>query len=290
MAYETVVYDSPEPGVARITLNRPESLNAITIPMLHELYAAAADAAADPDVAVLVYRGAGRSFCAGRDFKHSAELQTGDEEGWFAWRRAFHGFGRQTWLHPKATIAQVHGHALGNGQSLAGMCDITVASLDARFGYPEARYGAMSGGFHIWNHLIGPKRTKEYLFTGRSFTAEEAVTYGFVNHAVPLAELEEVVMSLARDIVTIERKNPGYVRANKTLINDQHVDLKVRSAVNDEVVEANAFLTQYTMDYVHSQEAFYRKVAEHGMKAALDDMHAGFSSAPAAEKPTGPDR
>jgi enoyl-CoA hydratase/carnithine racemase len=283
MAYQSVIYDSPEPGIARITLNRPESLNAITIPMLHELYAAADEAAADPGIAVLIYRGAGRSFCAGRDFKHSAELQQ-TEEGWFAWRRAFRGFGRQTWLHPKATIAQVHGHALGNGQSLAGMCDLTIASTDARFGYPEARYGAMSGQFHIWNHLIGPKRTKEYLFTGRSFTAEEAVVYGFVNRAVPPAELEETVLSLARDIVAIERKNPGYIRANKALINDQHPDLRWRTAINEEIVEANAFLTQYTMDYVRSQEAFYRTVAEQGMKAALSQLHAGFVSRPTDDR------
>src|SRR5438105_3904924 len=134
--YEHLVYDIPVPGVARITLNRPEVLNALHVPLLNEIYEAAAAAADDDAVAVLVYAGNGRSFCAGRDFKYSGTLQTEDPQGWFAWRRAYKGLGDQTWCHPKPTIAQVQGYALGTGSHLATLCDITVAAEGARFGYP----------------------------------------------------------------------------------------------------------------------------------------------------------
>src|SRR5690349_9566899 len=118
MAYNSLIYEILEDGIACITLNRPESLNALNTELLLEIYDAAKVAGEDPKVVVLMYQGAGRSFCAGRDFKHSAELQK-TEEGWYAWRRRYRGFGPQTWLHPKATIAAVQGHALGGGHNLA---------------------------------------------------------------------------------------------------------------------------------------------------------------------------
>ena len=163
MSDEQIIYDKPEEGIARITLNRAEALNALTLPMLDEIHAAAAEAAEDSDVAVLIYRGMGRAFCVGRDFKYSGELQTEDPEGWFAWRRRYRDFGPQTWTHPKATIAQVQGYALGGGHSIAAGCDITIASEDARFGYPEQRYGQLAGEWHVWNWIMGPKKTKEYV-------------------------------------------------------------------------------------------------------------------------------
>lgn len=277
MDYQYLIYEDVEDGIARITLNRPDSLNALNTQLLLEIYDAADKAAKDDSVVVLLYRGAGRSFCAGRDFKHSAELQK-TEEGWFAWRKRYRGFGPQTWMHPKATLAQVQGHALGGGHNLAVGCDITICADNARFGYPEARYGQLAGRNHMWNWLVGPKKTKEFLFTGRNMDAEEALRIGLINHVVPLAQLEDTCLRFARDIVQIERKNPGYIRLNKMDINYRHQELMLYTTINPDVAEQKALETEFITKMKKSQETFYNNVAEKGIHAALDRMHDGFST------------
>lgn len=278
MEYQFLIYDKPEDGIARITLNRPEVLNALHVPLVEEIYDAAERASEDPEVVVLLYRGAGRSFCAGRDFKYSGQLQTEDPEGWFAWRRRYHGFGAQTWLHQKATIAQVQGHALGGGHNLAVGCDITIVAEDVRFGYPEARAGLLGGGRHIWNWFMGPKKTKEYLFTGRTFGAQEALTFGLVNQVVPNDKLEDAAMSMAQDIVKIERRNPGYIRANKFQINYRHPDLLIFTSLNPSIAEQVPYETEYLLNAKTSQEEFYTRIANEGVHGALEKLHEGFSS------------
>ena len=277
MSYKYLIYDKPEDGIARITLNRPEVLNALNTELLLEIYAAADEAAQDDSVVVVVYRGTGRSFCVGRDFKHSAELQK-SEEGWFAWRKRYKGFGPQTWMHPKATIAQVQGHALGGGHNLAVACDLTIVADNSMFGYPEARYGQLAGRNHMWNWLVGPKKTKEFLFTGRNMDAQEALRIGLVNHVVPLADLDSTVLTFARDIVNIERKNPGYIRLNKMDINYRHQELMLYTTINPDVAAQKALETEYITKMKKSQESFYTKVAEKGIHAAMDDMHEGFNT------------
>jgi enoyl-CoA hydratase len=275
--YEHLVYDKPAPGVARITLNRPEVLNALHVPLLEEIYAAAAEADDDSEVAVIVYAGAGTSFCAGRDFKYSGMLQTEDPQGWFAWRRAYKGLGDQTWHHPKPTVAAVQGYALGTGAHLATLCDITIAAEDAKFGYPEFRYGELFGD-HVWNVLAGAKKTKEWLFTGRNVDAQEAYDWGLVNRVVPLAELESNALTLARDIAVMEEKNPGYQRANKIEINLRHPAMTDRMVETRRAAVDFQFAAEYGAAAVESQERFYTKVAEKGIKAAVDEMHEGFST------------
>jgi enoyl-CoA hydratase/carnithine racemase len=275
--YRFLIYDRPQDGIARITLNRPEVLNAVNVGLLEEIYAAAGAAAEDQSVAVLIYRGAGRAFCVGRDFKESGELQTRDPEGWMSWRRRYKDFGPQTWLHPKATIAQVHGYALGGGQNLAISCDITLASEEARFGYPEARFGTLAGSRHLWNDLIGPKKTKEYLFTGRQFDAQEALRIGLVNQVLPAAQLEEAVLSMASDIVAIERRHPGYVRSNKFEVNRRHPDILVHSSVNPEVAASIGFETDFIAHTRAAQEGFFREVAEKGVEAGVKNLNEEFS-------------
>ena len=275
--YRFLVYDHPADGVARITLNRPEVLNAVNIGLLEEIYAAAAVAADDPEVAVLLYRGAGRAFCVGRDFKEGGELQASSPEGWSAWRRRFRDFGMQTWLHPKATIAQVHGYALGGGQNLAISCDITICSDDARFGYPEARFGTLAGRRHLWNDFVGPKKTKEFIFTGRQFDAQEALRIGLVNHALPADQLEGFVLTMAADIVAIERRHPGYLRSNKFEINSRHPDILVQSSVNPEVAASTGFETEYIAHTREAQEGFFNAIAKDGVRAGVEKLNEGFS-------------
>lgn len=280
MEYEHIIYDKPAEGVARITLNRPEVLNAIHLPLMEEVHRAAAEAAGDDDVAVLVYRGAGRAFCVGKDFKAAGDLQTEDPEGWYAWRRRYRGFGPQTWTYPKATIAQVHGHALGGGHDLAISSDITIAAEGTQLGYPEARYGLVMGGRHVWNWLAGPKKTKEYVFTGRTISAEEAAACGLINQVVPLEKLEETVMSIANDIVAMERRNPGYIQVNKFQINQQHLALMNLTTFNSAVVAQLPREMEYSLNSKESQSSFFTKVKQEGFHAATSEMHAGFRATP----------
>jgi enoyl-CoA hydratase/carnithine racemase len=278
VAYDLLIYEMVDDGIVRITLNRPESLNAVNTALLKEIYAASAEATADPNVAVIIYRGAGRAFSVGRDFKETGDRQPGDPAGRLPWRAQFRGFGPQTWLNPKATIAQVHGYAIGGGFDLAVECDLTIASMDARFGYPEARYGTLTADLHAWNWLMSPKTTKEYALTGRNLSADEAQRFGLVNKAVSVEDLESTVLALARDMVAMERRNPGFIRANKFQINASHHELMTLSVINPYRVEAAGYVREFINRSTESQQAFFTKVAEEGFQSAVDDMHEGFSS------------
>lgn len=280
-SYEYIIFDKPEDGIGRITLNRPDQLNAMNRGLISEVYQAAAEAAEDDDVAVLIYRGNGKAFCAGRDFKEVAKFEMESHDGTQSWRKGvWSGWGQETWLYPKATIAQVHGYALGGGEWLSAFCDVTVASDDAILGFPEGRWGLLSGGFHHWNWLIGPKRTKEYILTGRNLTAAQALEAGLVNHVVTRDKLEETVFGIARDIVANERRTPGFVEANKTAINENQVGL-TRAALEFSSVPTigrmgfNRAVGKLQESSAAFQQAFNRAIAEKGMGAGLDLMHKG---------------
>jgi enoyl-CoA hydratase/carnithine racemase len=279
VTYEFIVYDKPQDGVARITLNRPEARNAMNLGLIHEVYAAADDAAADDDIAVLIYRGAGPAFCAGRDFKEVAKFEMEHHDGTQSWRKTWHGWGLHTFIYPKATIAQVHGFALGGGEFLAAFCDITVASEDAVFGFPEGRWGLLSGDHHHWNWLIGPKMTKEYILSGRNLTAAEALQGGLVNHVVPRDLLETTTLGIAQDIVANERRAPGFVRVNKGAINANHLEL-MEAALNFSVhrQEGRPLEVGLRESSEKFQVEFQRTIAEEGMQAGLALMHKGNTS------------
>jgi enoyl-CoA hydratase/carnithine racemase len=172
----------------------------------------------------------------------------------------------------------VQGYALGGGQSLAVTSDITVATDDARFGYPEVRYGQLGGGGHVWNWFMGAKKTKEYLFTGRTFGAQEALMFGLVNQVVPASQLDEYVMRLARDAVAIEQRNPGYLQANKFQINQRHLDLMHSPQVNPAEVEQVPREMEFLSRSKSGQEEFYRDVATSGFDAAMEKLHGTYSS------------
>jgi enoyl-CoA hydratase/carnithine racemase len=279
LSYEFILYDTPADGVARITLNRPDQLNAMNLGLIQEVYAAADEAANDDDIAVLVYRGAGRAFCVGRDFKEVAKYEMEHHDGTQSWRKTWHGWGLQTWLYPKATIAQVHGFALGGGEWLSAYCDITIASDDAILGFPEGRWGVASGEFHHWNWILGPKQVKEYILACRNMSAAEAKANGLVNHVVSPDDLEATVMSMAQDIVANERRTPGYVRANKGGINANNLEL-MKAAINFSPLRQEGGPVQVKLleSAKKFQDEFQRTIAEDGMKAGLALLHGGNTS------------
>jgi len=206
-------------GVAVLTLNRPERLNAMSRPMLDALLEALPRLAEDPDVGVIVLTGAGRGFCAGGDVKAMAEGtelggQTMEEKAQALRSR----METSRWLHemPKPTIAMVRGPAAGAGLSLAMACDMRVASDTARFGTAFARVGYSGdfGGSYYLTQLVGTAKARELYFTADLLDAQQALALGLVNRVVPDARLEEETMALASRLARGPRVAYRYMKRN----------------------------------------------------------------------------
>lgn len=200
-------------GVRRLTLNRPDKLNALSSPLVEALSAALAEAATDDTVRVLVIAGAGRSFSAGYDLDEEA----GDDESTVAdgLRRSLARL-LEVFDHPKPVIAAVQGHCLAGGCDLMMMCDLVVAADDAVFGQPEIRFDSAIVA-HVMPWLIGARRAKELVMTGFDrLGAETALEYGLVNRVVPRADLDQATMDLARSLAVAD---PAVMRLTKRALN-----------------------------------------------------------------------
>jgi enoyl-CoA hydratase/carnithine racemase len=225
-SYEFIDVQVSSRGVATITLRRPDRLNAINLPMSDELLDAERRACEDPAVRVLVYRGAGRAFCAGRDLD---ELQA-DPAPELAWMAA--GGWCRPWMLPKITVAAVHGYAVGGGALLATLCDFTVAEPDAVFGYPEGARGMGDIDAHPWIWLLGPKRAKDVLITGRLFGAKEAEQLGLVTTVLADGQdLDTAANELAEHIAAADENAPGFTVRAKAHINGEFDALLDRSYI-----------------------------------------------------------
>src|SRR6266478_2190881 len=206
-------------GVAVLTLNRPERLNAMSRPMLDGLLEALPRLAEDGAVGVVVLTGAGRGFCAGGDVKAMAE---GSEMGGVTLEERAHALrGRMEvsrWLHemPKPTIAMVRGAAAGAGLSLALACDLRIASDNARFGTAFARVGYSGdfGGSYYLTQLVGTAKARELYYTAELLSAAEAQGLGLVTRIVADARLEEETMALASKIANGPRVALRYMKRN----------------------------------------------------------------------------
>src|SRR5262247_2428031 len=211
--------ESVKDGVAVLTLNRPDRLNAMSGPMLDALLEALPRLADDPDVGVVVITGAGRGFCAGGDVKAMAE---GTEmAGETLEERAQELRSRMEvsrWLHemPKPTIAMVRGAAAGAGLSLALACDLRVAGDSARFATAFARVGYSGdfGGSWFLTQLVGTAKARELYYTADILDAQQALALGLVNRVVPDARLEEETMALAARIAKGPRVALRYMKRN----------------------------------------------------------------------------
>ena len=202
---------------AWITLNRPDSLNALNIELRWQLSRHIDTVEADDDIWLTVITGAGeRAFCAGADLKERAMQRDADEAQKQAWRELQDETRHiiERWYHPKPIIAMVNGFALGGGLEVAMACDIIVAADHAEFGLPEPRRGliAASAGVHRLPRQIGLKPAMGYMLTGRHMSARRAYELGLVNEVVPLADLRETTEGYVKDIL---RCAPLSVRATK---------------------------------------------------------------------------
>ena len=210
MDYETLIYEKTD-GIARITLNRPEKMNALSHPMEPEIAMATDEAARDNDVRVVIITGAGRGFCAGGDFRYrqlrahevrpeEAEIR-GERVPGRLIQRLFHGIMTLQRMD-KPTIAMVNGPAVGGGFDLALACDLRIGSPNTRFMVAFTRIGLVpaTGGAWFLPRIVGLPKALELLYTGDFVEAEEAHRIGLLNQLVPAEKLEEETLAIARKL------------------------------------------------------------------------------------------
>lgn len=189
----------------RITLNRPEKLNALSRALMLELDEAFAAAEHDEGVSVVLIKGAGRSFCAGYDLEPSETVREEALRNPALDRKRLLDNQRRWWRIwdcSKPVIAQVHGHCLAGGTELAMMCDLVVVAEDAKIGYPPLR-DMGSPVTPVWPWLVGARWAKILYFTGDTIDGTTAEAIGMVNFAVPPEKLEQAVQILADRLANV---------------------------------------------------------------------------------------
>lgn len=215
---ETDLLARVEDGVAVLTMNRPDALNALTRPMMKGLWDALEHYGADPEVGCIVLTGAGRGFCAGGDVKAmaSGEKNLGTFEAKAADLRSRMDIVRLLHAGPKPTIAMVNGVAAGAGLGLALACDMRVAGASARMTTAFAKVGLSGdfGGTWFLNRLVGPARARELYFTSEILDADRIAALGLANRVVADAALEAETMALARRIAAGPRVALTYMKKN----------------------------------------------------------------------------
>jgi enoyl-CoA hydratase/carnithine racemase len=266
--YQALVYERRGP-VARVTLNRPRVLNALSVELIREFGDAFDRLEADEEVRAVVLLGAGRAFSAGYDLKESGAQKV---SGVVEWRKRLERdvrFTLRVWDCPKPVIAAVHGYCLAGACDLAMMCDLTVAAEGTLFGEPEIRFG--SGVVTLvmpW--VIGMKKTRELLYTGFDrVTAEEALALGLVNRVVPPDRLDAEAMALAEEIA---RNDPEAVKLTKIALNRTYERMGIKDALAmnlelDTIMEAAE---------TPMRREFNRIRDEQGLKAAIAWRDARF--------------
>jgi enoyl-CoA hydratase len=214
MENETVLYHCNE-NVGIITLNRPHRLNAINIDLLKGFMAQLDRAKQDTNARVIILTGAGTAFCAGEDLKDTASGKSFEQ--WVDEAERLQEIQRMTMKLGKPIIAAVPGYALGGGSEYAMGCDIRIAAETAVFGFPETTVGmtVTNAGTKILTHLVGLGKAKELIFTGDFIDAAEALKIGLVNKVVPLKNLMDESMIMAKKIAS---RYPLAVNLSRTAI------------------------------------------------------------------------
>lgn len=203
MQLETIIYAVKGP-IARITLNRPHRLNAVTRHLYNELMAAMTAAESNTDVRAIVLSGEGRAFCVGADLKeHGAARRTLEEKRDYASAEQEICFKIQN--SPKPFVAAVNGYALGAGAEIALSCDFVVMRSDAEIGFPEISIGTYLGGglTYILPRLVGMAKAKELIFLGRRINGDEAANAGLIYRSVAAEKFESEVHALLDRLATL---------------------------------------------------------------------------------------
>lgn len=256
MAYESLLLSAAD-GVAILTLNRPQSMNAITQRMKEELGTVLDAVETMEEARVLVITGAGdKAFCAGSDIKERAGTEPTPAEFFFRQQATHRLFSRIERLS-KPVIAAINGVAFGGGAEIALCADLRIAAETASIGLTEVNLGVIpaGGGTQRLPRLIGTARAKELIFTGARLTAAQALAIGLVNRVVPDAELAARTQKLAAQIAA---KPPLAVRFAKQAI-DQGAETDLQTAMAFELYAAAILFN--TEDRKEGMRAFVEKRA-----------------------------
>jgi enoyl-CoA hydratase len=231
LEFQQLIYERPAPHVARIVMNRPDKRNAQGIVMTVELEAALKHANHDPEVKVIILAGAGDHFSSGHDLSgteprapseaqsqgHWGDFDGPGWEGSYSREKELYYEITERWRNcPKPTIAEVQGSCIMGGNMLAWACDLIVCADDARF-IDVCGDMAMPGlewAGYAWE--LGPRKAKEWLFTGGALSAQDAERRGMVNHVVARAELSRFTLELAQRIA---EKNRFALKLMKEAVN-----------------------------------------------------------------------
>jgi enoyl-CoA hydratase len=267
--------DPASPRIARLLLNRPERLNAITDATPREIRHAIEWAQDNDDIHVVIVEGAGKGFCGGYDLTAYAE---GDGEHpckqeadpWdplvdYAFMKRHTEDFMSLWRCAKPTIAKIHGAAVAGGSDIALCCDLIVMAEDARIGYMPTRvWGCPTTA--MWTFKLGPTRAKEMMFTGDVIDGRKAAEWGLVNKAVPVGELESAVKTLAERIAGVPK---SHLAMHKLVVNQVMLNMGLE--------QTQTLATLLDGVTRHNPEGlwFRRYAQRHGFKAAVEWRDSG---------------
>ena len=273
--FKHILVDVPRPGVSRITLNRPESRNALNNTLRGELYGQLEANDQDADIRVTIIRGAGSAFCAGYDLKANNRadqpFHTAGGDGNWA-RHVVDGFFR-VWDLAKPVIAQVHGYCLAGGTELATSCDLVYVAEDAAIGYPVVRSMSPPDN-QFFPHLLGLRNAMEMMLTGNAISGIEAAEQGFANRAYSVDALEAEVLEIAERIAKVPS---DLQQMNKRAVHRQMELMGVRAAIRSGTeIQALAFHTEST-------KAHFKELAA-GLTTALTSRDEKFGDYRTKEK------
>ncbi|MBI2861796.1 MAG: enoyl-CoA hydratase [Chloroflexi bacterium] len=251
--YRDIIY-TKEDGIATITMNRPERLNAHSPDMVEGLYRALVDANQDPDIRVVVLTGTGRAFCAGADVKGMREEHVAGVRPRTGIYQAHSVFGAIRALD-KPSIAAINGVAAGAGFETITHCDFRIASDQAWFKESAMGIGLSAGGGSVWTlpRLVGLPKALELLFLEERFDANEALRIGLVNKVVPHAQLSDEVRAWAAKLA---KKPPLAVRWTKRAI---YRGLEQSIDATFDYLKVTVDLSRSTDDHKEGAKAFTEK-------------------------------
>lgn len=277
--FTSILYETSK-GRARITLNRPDKLNALTLQMQAEISEALWEADNDRDVHSVILRGAGSAFSAGYDLSGAdrdvpvSRIQNSegnyrgsrsvDDDIWQLERAQRYRMAIFD-MH-KPVIAQIHGYCIAGGTDLAMLCDMVIVADSAKIGFPAGRdLGALPN--QMWLYSVGPQWTKRLMLTGDTITGKEAAQIGFAMKSVPEGLLEAEVEGLATRMSYID---PDILAANKRAVN---LGLELMGA---RTLQRLAAENDARGHQAASAKAFVERAREVGLNAALKERDAPF--------------
>ncbi|HEX8580782.1 MAG TPA: enoyl-CoA hydratase-related protein [Acidimicrobiales bacterium] len=267
MGEPLVLVDDPAAHVRRLTLNRPAKRNALSHALRGELFAALRAGDADPEVRVMVLRGAGPCFSAGYDLAQDRSeplpWHTPPVDG--AWPRHVVEGWFEMWDYATPVVAQVHGWCLAGATELATACDLVYVAADARIGYPPVR--SMSPPDMTWQPwLVGMRRAMEAVLFGDAITGEEAVAWGFANRAFPADRLDDEVLALAGRLANVPLE---LLALNKRAVHRAMEVMGVRAGIR-------ATTELQALAFHQPASLAYRATLADGLTAALDRRDEAF--------------